>query len=119
MFWGLFFVSGSIPHPFYEGQSKTHVWPIFSRGIFPLQAVLDDIDNATDNVLVINPRDSVRVRKIAFNPGNLVAGKMKNIRGRYIIDLGLAMGSSNSKGRSETLCLGRKVTLQENNAIFV
>lgn len=34
----------------HNAVAKRLVWPIFTQGIFPLQIVLDDINDSTDDV---------------------------------------------------------------------
>ena len=56
---------------------ESFVWPILARGIFPLQAVLDDIDNAADDTSVIDSRNAMGTRKVAFDTSNLFMRKIK------------------------------------------
>ena len=46
---------------------ESFVWSILARSIFPLQAVLDDIDNAADDTPVIDSRNAMGTRKVAFD----------------------------------------------------
>lgn len=50
------------------------VWPIFRRGIFPLEAVLNDINNAADNTSVINSWDSMGTQTIKTDGFQRVPG---------------------------------------------
>lgn len=56
---------------------ESFVWSILARGIFPLQAVLDDIDNAADDTPVIDSRNAMGTRKVAFDTSNLFMRKIK------------------------------------------
>ena len=48
------FVENTQSAPSDKTVVESFVWPILTWGIFPLQAVLDDVDNPTDDTPVIN-----------------------------------------------------------------
>ena len=71
------FVKEPQPAPADKAVVKRLVWPILGRGVFPLQAVLDDINDPADDAPVINSRNTMRPGKVALDTGNLGARKIK------------------------------------------
>lgn len=52
-------VENAKPAPAYEPVVQSFVWPIFTRSVFPLKAILYDVNNPAQHTLVINPRGTV------------------------------------------------------------
>lgn len=68
------------PAPADEAIVKRLVWPVAFGRVLPLQAVLDDIDNAADHPSIVDARHAMRQRKERRNPRPVIAPAICTLR---------------------------------------
>ena len=71
------FVENTQAAPADKSVVESFVWSIFTRSIFPLQAMLNDVDDPTEDTPVINSGNPVGQGEIGFNARNLLGGKIE------------------------------------------
>ena len=53
------------------------MWPVLARSVFPLKAMLYEVNDYTDYPQVINTRNAMGQREMGLNTVKLCAGKIK------------------------------------------
>lgn len=53
--------------------------PVLLRGVLPLRAVLDDVDDPADYPAIVHPRHAMRQKKMRGNPRHLRFAEKKQI----------------------------------------
>ena len=78
--------AGSLPASAQKTIVERLVRAILTRRVFPLQAMLDDINDATDDLPVIDPRNTMRTWKEGLDTFELFGRKGENLAHGFLLE---------------------------------
>src|ERR1700760_1737248 len=72
-------LENAAPAPTYKAIIQCLVWPVARWCVFPLQAVMDHVDDPADHTAITDARQASRLWKERLDPAHLPAVQQKQI----------------------------------------